>query len=112
MGKVFTFLGLLSLGIYRLLTLIGILLGVVLFSFGIRGFGLHWILAIMVGIFVTIKEIMDSFQYVSFLNFFGIAMGLTIFYFGFKGGFGSFGLTTIGVLIFTKEIIDLVHSGG
>lgn len=110
--RLFSALGLLSLGIYRSLSLIGIAVGVLLFMRAINGNGLGALLSVAVGIFVVLKEILDMFHYASFLNFVGVGVGIVLLIAGFSGtGVGNVLLGIIGAFVIIKEIIDVLHSG-
>ena len=112
MSKIFTTVSLLSFGIYKSLTLIGICLGLFLFARGINGSGLGSIFVLLIGIFITIKEIMDMIQYASFFNFIGVGIGIVLAICGINGiGIdGMFSLIIGGFVIF-KEVMDFLHSG-
>lgn len=112
MGRVFDYVGILSIGIYRSLTLIGIGLGVFLATRGINGHGLGSLFTAIVGIFVVVKEVLDIFNYASVLNFIGVGLGLLLAFLGFSGhSLSSAALAVAGSFIILKEVIDLLHSG-
>ncbi len=110
--KAFSVIGLMSIGIYRSLSIIGIVLGLFLFFRAIHGDGIGPLVTLLIGIFVIIKEILDMLQYASMLNFVGIGVGLILFFVGISGnGIGPFVLAVLGGFVVFKELFDLLHSG-
>ena len=100
-----------GIGLYRSLTLVGIGIGVWLFLRGIRGDTLWPIILLLVGLFVTIKELMDMMHYTSFMNLVGVGVGLVVVILGIKGVvLPPLLLLGLGGFIAAKEVMDLMHS--
>ena len=111
MVGIFSAIGLLGIGLYRSLSIIGIVLGLFLFFRAIHGDGIGSLVTMMIGIFVTIKEILDMLQYTSIFNFVGIGIGLVLFLIGISGnGTGPLLLAALGGFLVFKELFDLLHS--
>ena len=65
-----------GLGLYKSLTFIGIGIGVWLLLRGISGKTLWPIILLLVGLFITIKELMDMMHYASPMNLVGVGVGI------------------------------------
>ena len=104
----FEFMG---LGLYKSLTFIGIGIGILLFLRGINGNTLWPIILLLVGLFMTIKELMDMMHYTSFMNMVGVGVGLVVVILGIKGVvLPPLLLLGLGGFMAAKEVMDLMHS--
>lgn len=100
-----------AIGLYRSLTFVGIGLGVFLFIHGFNGGGIWPFFLILIGLFVTVKEIMDMMQYTSFMNLAGVGAGVLVLVLGVKGvAFSAFWAAALGAFIASKEVMDLLNS--
>lgn len=105
----FEFMG---IGLYKSLTFIGIGIGILLFLRGIRGNTLWPIILLLLGIFITIKELMDMMHYTSFMNLVGVGVGILVIILGIMGvALPPFLLLGLGAFMAFKEVMDLMHSG-
>ncbi|MBI2550143.1 hypothetical protein HYV83_03090 [Candidatus Woesearchaeota archaeon] len=102
----------LGLGLYRSLTLIGIGIGVWLFLRGIQGNTLWPIILLLVGLFMTIKELMDMMHYTSLMNLVGVGTGIVVVVLAIAGTvLPPLLLAALGAFVAGKEVMDLMHSG-
>lgn len=98
-------------GFYRSLTFIGIGIGLWLLLRGIGGKTLWPPILLLVGIFITIKELMDMMHYASPMNLVGIGTGVVVVVLGFAGiVLPPFVLAALGGFMAAKEVMDLMHS--
>ena len=101
-----------GLGLYRSLTFIGIGIGIWLLFRGIGGKTLWPIILLLVGLFITIKELMDMMHYASPLNLVGVGVGILVLFLGITGTtLPSLLLAALGGFMAAKEVMDLMHSG-
>ncbi len=101
-----------GLGLYKSLTFIGIGIGIWLLLRGMGGKTLWPIILLLVGLFMTIKELMDMMHYTSFMNLVGVGIGLIVVILGIKGVvLAPFLLLILGGFMAAKEVMDLMHSG-
>ncbi len=103
---------LMGMGIYRSLTFIGIGLGIWLFTRGVSGKTLWPIILLLIGLFMTLKELMDMLHYASPMNLVGVGVGALVFFLGLIGTvMPSSLLAILGIFMAGKEVMDLMHSG-
>ena len=101
-----------GLGLYQSLTFIGIGIGVWLLLRGMGGKSLWPAILLIIGIFITIKELMDMMHYASSMNFVGVGVGILVIILAIAGTkLPSLLLAGLGVFMIGKEVMDLVHSG-
>ncbi len=101
-----------GLGLYKSLTFIGIGIGIWLLLRGMGGKTLWPIILLLVGIFMTLKELMDMMHYTSFMNLVGVGVGLVVVILGIKGVvLPPLLLLGLGGFMAAKEVMDLMHSG-
>ena len=101
-----------GLGLYKSLTFIGIGIGIWLLLRGMGGKTLWPIILLLVGIFMTIKELMDMMHYTSFMNLVGVGTGVVVVFLGIAGTvMPPLLLAALGGFMAGKEVMDLMHSG-
>ncbi|MBI2143281.1 hypothetical protein HYU20_02985, partial [Candidatus Woesearchaeota archaeon] len=69
---------LMGIGLYKSMTLIGIGIGVWLLLRGIGGKTLWPVILLLLGVFITIKELMDMMHYASPMNLVGVGTGVVV----------------------------------
>ncbi len=105
----FEFMG---LGLYKSLTFIGIGIGIWLLMRGISGKTLWPAILLLLGIFITIKELMDMMHYTSPMNLLGVGTGVVVVILGLAGTvLPPLLLAALGGFMAAKEVMDLMHSG-
>ncbi|MBI3037192.1 hypothetical protein HYY73_05600 [Candidatus Woesearchaeota archaeon] len=101
-----------GLGLYKSLTLIGIGIGLWLLLRGISGKTLWPVILLLLGIFITIKELMDMMHYTSFMNLVGVGTGIVVVVLAIIGTvLPPLLLAALGAFMAGKEVMDLMHSG-
>ena len=99
-------------GFYKSLTFIGIGIGIWLLMRGISGKTILPAILLIIGVFMTIKELMDMMHYASPMNFVGIGVGVIVTILGITGTvLAPILLAILGVFMSGKEVMDLMHSG-
>src|SRR3989338_1803176 len=101
-----------GLGLYKSLTFIGIGIGIWLLMRGIGGRTIWPAVLVLLGIFITIKELMDMMHYPSPMNLLGVGVGVLVFILGVSGvTLAPVILAALGAVMAAKEVMDLLHSG-
>ena len=108
-GLPFEFMG---IGLYKSLTFIGIGIGIWLLMRGIGGKTLWPIILLFLGLFITIKELMDMMHYTSPMNLAGVGVGLLVLVLGIAGvTLPTLVVAVLGAFMAGKEVMDMMHSG-